>query len=84
MAVIMERIPPIEDPRNHSAETRNQLRDLLAAGVAPRPDRKHPGLFEIEGEDEVFYVYISESTGKVILLAVWDRDAEPREAERVA
>jgi hypothetical protein len=84
MAVMMEQAPLIEDPRNHSEETRDRLRHLLASGVAPRPDAKHPGLFEIGDRGQVFYVFISRSTGKVTLLAVWDQDVEPCQAERVA
>jgi hypothetical protein len=84
MVVMTEQMPLIEDPRNHSGQTRDRLRHLLAAGVAPRPDTRHPGLFEIEDPGQVFYVFISKATGKVTLLAVWDKDPEPRQAKRAA
>jgi hypothetical protein len=84
MAVMTDKMLMIEDPRNHSDQTRARLRGLLASGVAPRPDGRHPGLFEIEDGDQVFYVFISKATGKVTLLAVWDKDPEPVEAARVA
>jgi hypothetical protein len=83
MSVMIEQVPSIEDPRNHSDQTRDRLHHLLATGVAPRPDTKHAGLFEIEDHDQVFYVFVSRSTGKVTLLAVWDKAAEPSQAQRL-
>ena len=68
----------IEDPRKHSEETRDRLRQLLESGAPARPDHKRAGLFEIEDHDQVFYVYVSKSTGKHTLLAVWDKDDQTR------
>jgi hypothetical protein len=84
MALMMEQMPLIEDPRNHSDQTRDRLGRLLAGGAALRPDARHAGLFEIEDRDQVFYVFVSRPTGKVTLLAVWDKAAEPCPVQRVA
>jgi hypothetical protein len=77
MAVMIEQMLLIEDPRNHSVDTQDRLRHLLVTGAHARPDEKRPDFFEIEDHDQVFYVHVSQTTGKVTLLAIWDRDAEP-------
>lgn len=67
----------IEAPRNHSPETQERLRQLLDSGAPARPDPKRPDFFEIEDRTQVFYVHVAKASGKVTLLAVWDREAEP-------
>ncbi len=61
----------IEDLRNHSTETVSNLQGLLASGAMVTPDAKRPGFFEVESDSHVYYVCISEATGKVLLLATW-------------
>lgn len=63
----------VKDLRNHSAETVDALRGLLAVGAEARPDSKRPHFYEIEDETCVFYVYVSPVTGSVELLATWPR-----------
>lgn len=76
MAVLIEQMLQIEDPRNHSTETQDRLRYLLASGAPARPDEKRADFFEIEDHNQIFYVHVSKNTGSVTLLAVWDRNAE--------
>jgi hypothetical protein len=75
--VLIEAVLRIETPRNHSPETQERLRQLLDAGAPARPDPKRLDFFEIEDNAQVFYVHIVQATGKVTLLAVWDREPEP-------
>jgi hypothetical protein len=63
----------VRDLRNHSRETVETLRGLLASGAGARPDMKRPHFYEIEGDACVFYVYVSPVDGSVELLATWAR-----------
>jgi hypothetical protein len=66
----------IEDPRGHSPETLRRLREALASGAAATPDARRPGFFEIQGEDQVFYIHVSPTTQKITLLATWSHEPE--------
>jgi hypothetical protein len=63
----------IEDPRGHSPEARERLRQLLASGAPARPDPKRTDVFEIEDQERIFYVHVAKISNIVTLLAVWDR-----------
>jgi hypothetical protein len=63
----------VKDLRNHSRESVEALRGLLAGGADARPDVKRPHFYEIEGDTCVFYVYVSPTDGSVELLAIWPR-----------
>ncbi len=66
-----ERDMQIEDLRDHPRELIAELGDLLASGVPAIPDPKHPELYEIKSDAQVFYVHISPVTVKVSLVATW-------------
>jgi len=66
----------IKDLGNHSRETLDTLRALLAGGAGARPDSKRPHLYELESETCVFYVHVSPFNGVVELLATWPRVEE--------
>ncbi|MFZ0979810.1 MAG: hypothetical protein WAN23_10455 [Candidatus Acidiferrales bacterium] len=63
----------VKDLRNHSPESIETLRSLLAGGAGARPDVKRPHFYEIEDDTCVFYVYVSPVDGSVELLAIWPR-----------
>ena len=63
----------VKDLRNHSPETVETLRRLLASGTGVRPDLKRPHFYELEDDTCVFYVYVSPVDGSVALLATWPR-----------
>lgn len=71
MAMSWKTTMEIEDLRNHSRETLTHLQSLLASGAMVTPDAKRPGFFEVESDSYVYYVCVSEVTGKVLLLATW-------------
>jgi hypothetical protein len=73
-------VAQIEDPRDHSPETQERLRHLLASGAPARTDPKRTDVFEIEDHERIFYVHIAKNSGKVTLLAVWSRDTEDNTA----
>ncbi len=83
MSNISKQPPLIEDLRAHSAEQLAELRVLLGAGIAGRPDKRRPGFFEIDGVANVYYVFRYPTGHKVLLLAAWQREVDPV-AEMVA
>jgi hypothetical protein len=66
-----ERDMQIEDLRDHPRELIAELEELLASGAPAIPDPKHPELYEIKSDAQVFYIHISPATGKVLLVATW-------------
>ena len=76
MVLRLNRQPEIEDLRNHSAETVEKLRQLLASGAPAKPDPRRANFYEVQNHSQVFYVHISPSNGKVLLLATWFKDSE--------
>jgi hypothetical protein len=72
----------IEDLRPHKAEQLAELRILLNAGL-DRADTRRPGFFEIDGAANVYCVLRYPFRHKVLLVAAWDREGEPK-AEFVA
>jgi hypothetical protein len=65
----------IENPRNHSAESVETLRQLLAGGARVEADPKRPDFYEVESQSDVYYIHVSPVTGKILLLAAWPRYA---------
>jgi len=65
----------IEDPRGHPAETVLRLREALASGAPAAPDARRPGFFEIQADDQVFYIHVSPVSRKITLLATWAHEA---------
>jgi hypothetical protein len=74
----------IEDLREHPTELIVQLRELLASGTQAIPDPKHPELYEIKSDAQVFYVHISPVTGKVLLVATWPAESALEEMHSAA
>jgi len=71
MVMCLDRELEIEDLRNHSQELIAQLRDVLTAGANVTPDAKRPHFFEVKHPGQLYYIYISPTTGKVLLIAAW-------------
>jgi hypothetical protein len=70
----------VKDLRNHSPETLETLRWLLASGTDARPDSKRPHFYELEDDTRVFYVHVSPVNGLVELLATWPRTPSVEQA----
>lgn len=67
----------VKSLRNHSMETLEAVRALLADGAEARPDLSRRNFYELDGGDRVFYIFVSPASGKVTLLAVWDNARRP-------
>jgi len=65
----------IEDPRGHSPETVRRLREALASGAPAAPDARRSGFFEIQTDEQVFYIHVSPASHKITLLATWAHEA---------
>ena len=65
----------IEDPRGHSPETLRRLREAIASGAPATPDARRLGFFEIQSDDQVFYIHVSPAQ-KITLLATWSHEPE--------
>ena len=84
MTIQFTKQPPLlEDLRNHTSEQVAELRLLLNSGAPSRPDPRRPGFFEMDGAENVFYVFKYPTGTKVLLLGVWERERD-RVAELVA
>jgi hypothetical protein len=79
-----ERGMQIEDLRDHPRELIAELSDLLASGAPAIPDPKHPELYEMKSDAQVFYVHISPVTGKVLLVATWPSEGVLERAHAAA
>jgi hypothetical protein len=66
--------PLVQDLRNHSAEQVSELRRLLENGAPTKADPRRPGFFELQGLQNVFYIFKYPTGAKVLLLGVWERD----------
>lgn len=66
----------IENLRNHAPAEVEKLRDLLAAGVEVRPDRRRPNFYEVESGGGIYYINLRPHSGKVMLLATWQPSVE--------
>lgn len=63
----------IEDLGRHSAGTMVGLGILLAGPVEARPDRKRKGFYEVEDCATVYYIYVSQFSSKISLVASWKK-----------
>jgi hypothetical protein len=67
----------IEELRQHKPEQLGELRILLNAGL-DRADIRRPGFFEIDGAANVYYVLRYPFRCKVLLVAAWEREGDPK------
>ncbi len=74
MISITKRQPLVQDLHHHSPEQIAELRHLIFADAPSRPDPRRPGFFEIDGSDNIFYIFKYPTGTKVLLLGVWERD----------
>ena len=77
MVLRMNQQLEIEDLRNHSVETVERLRHLLASGAPAQRDPNRENFYEISNCTQVFYIHIAPSNRKVWLLATWLKDGQP-------
>jgi len=69
MVMCLERELEIEDLGNHAQDVVGQLRDVLISGAIVTPDPKRMGFYEVKLREQLYYIYISPNSGKVLLIA---------------
>jgi len=67
----------IEELRQHKPEQLAELRILLDPGL-DRADIRRLGFFEIDGAANVYYVLRCPFRCKVLLVAAWEREGNPK------
>jgi hypothetical protein len=70
----MKRLPGVDNPRNYPAEIIKELEELLFSGGSALPDPKREGVYDLENFERTFFIQISSTTGKVVLLATWRKE----------
>lgn len=74
----LQKLPPIvEDLRQHTPEQLLELRLMLTSGVRGREDARRSGFYEMDGVNNVYYVFRYPSGNKILLVAAWDRLTDP-------
>jgi hypothetical protein len=66
----------VENPREYELSAVEQLRRLLENGSQGQPDPQRTHFYEIDTQNETYYIYISPISGNVALLAKWLRQSE--------
>jgi hypothetical protein len=66
----------IENPRKYDPNAVEHLRHLLAAGSPTRRDPRRENFYEIEADNETYYIHVSPISGNVVLLAKWLRQSQ--------
>jgi hypothetical protein len=74
----------IEDVRHHPVEMVAMLRNLLCEGAKVTADPKRSGFYEVESGDVVYYIHMSPTSGKILLLATWPAEAALEGAHQAA
>jgi hypothetical protein len=73
MVFRMTKVADIENPREYSSHTVEDLRQLLLAGGQAERDPRREHFYNLEGDKSAYYIHISPITGNVMLLAKWSR-----------
>jgi hypothetical protein len=66
----------IENPRKYEPGAVENLRQLLKVGIPVQHDPHRENFYEIESNDETYYIHVSPISGNVILLAKWLRQPQ--------
>jgi hypothetical protein len=66
----------VENPRKYEAGAVEQLRRLLEDGSPAQGDPRRRNFYEIESQNETYYIYVSPIGGGVVLLAKWIRQSQ--------
>lgn len=70
--------PDVDNLRNYPAEVIKELEELLLSGGSALPDPKRKDFYDLENLGRTFFIHISSSTAKVMLIATWLDPQPPR------
>ena len=71
MLLRMKQLSGVDNLRNYPAEIIKELEELLLSGGSALPDPKRKGFYDLETDERTFFVHVSPTTGRVMLLATW-------------
>jgi len=66
----------IENPRKYEPGAVEHLRQLLEGGSPVQPDPRREHFYEMEGQNETYYIHLSPISGNVVLVAKWLRQSQ--------
>lgn len=66
----------IENPRKYEPGAVEHLRHLLKVGIPAQRDPHRANFYEIESNEETYYIHVSPISGNVVLLAKWLRQPQ--------
>lgn len=82
--VLQAKLARIETLHSYPASLVEELDRILTAGAPARADSHRKDFYEVEGDEEVFYIHVSPMNGRVLLLAVWKRSDLPELMTHIA
>jgi len=74
----------IENLRNYPAEIVERLRTLLVSGATAYADIHRENFYDVVEGARVYFIHISPTTNKVILLATWLTEKEQAKRQALA
>lgn len=63
--------PDVDNLRNYPVEIIQELEELLLSGGSAQPDPKRKDFYDLENLGRRFFIHISPTTAKVMLIATW-------------
>ena len=63
--------PDVDNLRNYPTEIIKELEELLLSGGSALADPKRKDFYDLENLGRIFFVHISSTTAKVMLIATW-------------
>jgi hypothetical protein len=69
----MKQLLSVDNLQNYPVEIIRELEELLLSGGSALPDPKRKGFYDLEGYERTFFIHISSVTGRVVLLATWQK-----------
>ena len=80
MTIRLNSTTTIENLRGYPAETVERLRTLLLSGATAYPDIHREDFYDVIDGSRVYFIHISPSANKAMLLASWSNGKQPTES----
>jgi len=74
----------VENQRNYPSEIVESLRVLLTTGATAYADIHRENFYDVVEGSRVYFIHVSPLTNKVMLLATWETERQPKPQEAMA